>query len=250
MTRLSPNTPKGEVLKHLDSVTNATIGALKTALKETRHQFHSLGTPLNPEKPYDKSYFSHTMRYIAKRALNESGLQARIEEEAEAEYEVGQAANTGIILQIPSVVARLLKCPLDEDLPRPGSESRAEFYEQRQYRLPFPPLEGEITVVEKPEDSNVLHLVYAWDVDPILEKVVLKLVCPNERSGKYQWQHIFTAEEMGGIGSANIPAPTSPLAPPQTPIAAAAAAANTDLDLSPKTEETKKQVNSGAAKRA
>jgi hypothetical protein len=249
MTRLSPNTPKDEVLKLLDSVSNAIVGALKTALKETKRQFHSLGTPLDPEKPYDKSYFSHTMRYIAKRALNESGLQARIEEEAEAGYEVGQAANTGIILQIPSVVARLLKCPLDEDLPRPGSESRAEFYEQRQYRLPFPPLEGEIAV-EEGEDNKVLHLVYAWDVDPTLERAVLKLVCPNERSGKYQWQHIFTAAEMGGVGDTNVPVPTSPLLPLQTLIAAAAAAANTDLDLSPKTEETKERVNPGAAKRA
>ena len=144
MTQFSPKTSKKEVLSHLDPVSKVLVAALNTALVETKRVFHSLGRPLKTDKPSDKSYFSHTMRFVAKRALEESGLQARVEEEQEnSMYQLGQAANTGIVLQLPGIVARVLKSPIDEDLPPAGSESRAEYYEQRQYRILFPPLDGE-----------------------------------------------------------------------------------------------------------
>ncbi len=250
MTLLTPDSPKEDVLSYLDSSSNAIIAALTLALEETKRIFHSLGTPLDPEEPYDKSYFSHTMRYIARRELREHGVQVLIEDEAEAGYQVGQAANTGIVLEIPGVFARVLKSPLDEELPPAGSEARAYFYEQRQYTLPFPPLEGEVSLAseaEEIEDSNALHLVYAWDVNPSLEYVLLKLACPRARSGECHWQHIFPDRKTGGSGGS--PVWTPPTTP--TPIATAAAAANTNLDISPKTnEDDKKQVKPGAAKRA
>ena len=118
----------------------------------------------------------------------------RIEDEAEAGYQVGQAANTGIVLGVHwGIFARVLKSPLDEELPPAGSEARAEFYEQRQYKLPFPPLEGEaqqpIEVEEAADDNKALHLVYAWDVSPGLDRIYLKLACPKARSGECRWQH-------------------------------------------------------------
>jgi len=251
MIAFSPESPKEDVLTHLDSTSKAIVDALKLALTETKQHFHSLGTPLNHEKLFDKSYFSHTMRYIAKRALGERGLQVRIEEEAEAEYQVGQAANTGIVLEVPGIFARVLKSPLDEELPPAGSEARAEFYEQRQYKLPFPPLEGEapqpVEAEAAVEDSKALHLVYAWDVSPGLDRIYLKLACPKARSGECRWQHIFPDSGMLGTGS------VAPVTPPTTPapIAAAASAANTNLDISPKTDEgNKEKVKQGAAKRA
>jgi hypothetical protein len=257
MTRFSPSTPKEDVLSHLDPVSKTLILALNIALVETTRVFHSLGRPLKTDRPSDKSYFSHTMRFVAKRALEESGLQARVEEEQECSfYELGQAANTGIVIQLPGIVARVLKSPIDEDLPPAGSESRAEYYEQRQYRIMFPPLDddaAEVAIVDdesKPE--NAFHLVYAWDISHDLERLYVKLVCPIDRTGKYAWQHIFSVEEMGSTGSTIPYTPSNPPSP--SSLAAAAAAANTDLDLSPKTaatqEEKKEQVKPGVAKRA
>jgi hypothetical protein len=250
MMPLSPESLKDDVLTHLDSTSKAIVDALNLALKETKQHFHSLGTPLDAEKLFDKSYFSHTMRYIAKRALGERGLQVRIEDEAEAGYQIGQAANTGIVLEVPGIFARVLKSPLDEELPPAGSEARAEFYEQKQYKLPFPPLEGEASqparAESETEDSKALHLVYAWDVSPGLDRIFLKLACPKARSGECRWQHIFPDGEMQATGVAS---PVTPVAPP--PIAAAASAANTNLDISPKTDEgNKEKVKQGAAKRA
>ena len=69
MIAFSPESPKEDVLTHLGSTRKAIVDALKLALTETKQHFHSLGTPLDPEKMFDKSYFSHTMRYVAKRAL-------------------------------------------------------------------------------------------------------------------------------------------------------------------------------------
>ena len=251
MTRFSTETPQQDVLAHMDGMSKLIIAALNTAMTETKRQFHALGTPLVSGKPYDKSYFSHTVRYVAKRSLDENGLQTRIEEETEAGYRLGQAANTGIVLEIPNIFARVLKSPLDEDLPPAGSESRADFYEQRQYSIPFPPLAGEAVQEHEADDverDHAFHLVYAWDVSADLARVYLKLVFPNDRRGKHQWQHIFSAAEMGGTGSAATNGPGLPNSP--TLIATTAAAANTDLDLSPREDEQKKQVKSGATKRA
>jgi hypothetical protein len=240
------------------SVSKPVVAALNTALGETKRTFHSLGKPLNPEKPYDKSYFSHTMRFIAKRALDESGLQARIEDEQDDPgYSLGQAANTGIVLRLPGIVARVLKSPIDEDLPPAGSESRASYYEQRQYKILFPPFEGESAEVvdvetTDTEPDNAFHLVYAWDICPDLKKVYLKLVCPIDRTGKYEWQHIFSEEELT-VAVSTVEPSSNPSSAPAS-LAAASAAANTDLDLSTKTasdqDEKKERVKSGVAKRA
>jgi hypothetical protein len=194
------------------------------------------------------------MRYVAKWALNDIGLQARIEEEDEVEYQLGQAANTGIVLQLPGIFARVLKSPLHEDLPPAGSKSRADFYEQRQYSIPFPLLEGEepkATREEEAEIENALHLVYAWDISFDLKTIGLKLVCPNERSGKHRWQHFLPEAQMRSVGDESFDESLVLSAPSTTPIAIAAAAANTDLDLSPRAAtETREQVKPSAAKLA
>jgi hypothetical protein len=187
------------------------------------------------------------MRYIAKRTLAERGLQVRIEDETEAGYQVGQAANTGIILEIPGIYARVLKSPLDEELPPAETDARAEFYEQRQYELPFPPLEGGISwdkeVEAEAKESKLLHLVYAWDVSQDVERIHLKLAFPISRSGECRWQYIFPDDAL------SIPIPTPPTNP--APITAAMSVANTDLDITPKTNEyNREQVKQGAAKRA
>lgn len=251
MMSFSPESSQADVINHLDSTSKAIVDALNLALAETKRHFHSLGTPLDPEKPFDKSYFSHTMRYVTKRTLEERGLQVRIEDESEAGYQIGQAANTGIVLEVPGIFARVLKSPLDEELPPAGSETRADFYEQKQYKLPFPPMDGEVPQAQKAEseteDSKVLHLVYAWDVSPALERIFLKLACPKARSGQCHWQHIFPDSEAQGTGA--VSPSTLPHSP--APIAAAASAANTNLDISPKTDEgNKEKVKQGAAKRA
>ena len=245
MTRFSTQTPKEQVLTHMEPVTLAISDSLGVALRETKRCFHVLGTPLVAEKPCDKSYFSHTMRYVAKRSLDEKGMQTRVEDEAENPYQLGQAPNTGIFLQASGIYARLLKAPLDEDLPRAGSDSRVEFYEQRQYKLPFPDFDGKVDI---PEPDNAFHLVYAWDVDPEFTKVYLKLVCPNHRSGKHEWQHIFPAIDIGKseAGSRDGAAKVGP----QTSIAAMAAQADTDLDLSPRKNDKKEQVKGAVSKRA
>ena len=251
MIPFTPDSPQQDILTYLESTNNAVIDAFKSALSETKQLFHSLGTPLNPGRLYDKSYFSHTMRYIAKRSLEERGLRVRIEEEAEAGFQVGQAANTGIALEIPGIFARVLKSPLDEELRPAGSEARADFYEQRQYRLPFPPLEGEESqtseVDAKAEESKLLNLVYAWDASQDLERIHLKLACPRSRSGECLWQHVFP--DIEGTGS--VPRSISVSPNPATLIATAASLANTNLDISPKTGENNgEQVKQGATKRA
>lgn len=248
MTRFSTQTPKEQVLLRMEPVTQAICGALGTALKETKRSFHGLGTPLLAEKPCDKSFFSHTMRYITRRSLDEQGMQTRVEDDTENPYQLGQAPNTGIFLQAPGIFARLLKAPLDEDLPRAGSDSRIEFYEQRQYKLPFPDFDGKVDII--PEPDNAFHLVYAWDVDPEFTRVYLKLVCPNHRSGKHEWQHIFPAIEIRGSESGSgVDAPQQ--IGSQTSIASMAAQADTDLDLSPRKSDKKEQVKQVAvSKRA
>jgi hypothetical protein len=255
MTLFSPETPKNEVLGYLDSTSCAIIRALKAALIETKRSLHSLGTPIDVSKGYDKSIFSHLMRYVAKRALNDIGLQARIEEDNEVEYQLGQAANTGIILQLPGIYARVIKSPLLEDLPPAGSWSRAKFYEQRQYSIPFPLIESEAAEVKyderEAEIEKALHLVYAWDIGLDLETIGLKLVCPNERSGKHRWQHFFPEAQMKNAEETNVGQDLAIIPASKTPIAIAAAAANTDLDLSPRAEvEITEQVKPDAAKRA
>lgn len=239
MTCFSPQTPVEEVLQHMQLVTTAITESLATALKETKRCFHALGTPLRSDKPCDKSYFSHTMRYVTKRGLDEKGLQVHVEEDIEHPYQLGQAPNTGIFLQAPGIYARLLKAPLNEDLPRAGSDSRIEFYEQRQYQLPFPDAEGR---VEESEPNNAFHLVYAWDVDPEFTKVYLKLVCPNHRSGKHQWQYVFPSIEIGeDVFVAEQPGSS---------LAAMAAAADTDLQLSLRKTEKEQVVQGAVSKRA
>jgi hypothetical protein len=246
MTPFTPDSPRETVLKHMESTSQAITDALHLALEETKRQFHSLGTPLQSGKPYDKSYFSHTMRYVAKRSLEERGLQVRVEDDAETGYQLGQAANTGIVLEQPGIFARVLKSPLDEELPPAGSEARAEFYEQKQYSLPFPPPEGEaIKAASVMEEEKALHLVYAWDVSAGLDRIYLKLACPRARSGECFWQHIFPDSDM--LGSVGAPTTTPPTMPP---IAAAASVANTDLDISPKTDNNQEQEKRSAAKRA
>jgi hypothetical protein len=245
MSRFSTTTPKDEVLAHMDGISKSVVRALNAALEETKEAWHGLGTPLVAGKPYDKSYFSHTMRYIAKRALDESGLQTRIEEETEVAYRLGQAANTGIVLEIPMIYARVLKSPLDEDLPPAGSESRADFYEQRQYTIQFPPFVGEavVAVTEESEPEKAFHLVYAWDISADLKRVFLKLVCPKDRSGKHEWQHVFPSGAEGSGAVAQLvsnPPPNTPI-----PLAAAAAVANTDLEITPR-EDDQKQVKRNA----
>lgn len=239
MTRFSTITPKDEVLQHMEPVTLAICEALRDALKETKRCFHALGTPLISDKPCDKSYFSHTMRYVTRRGLDEKGMQTRVEEEVENSYQLGQAPNTGIFLQAPGIYARLLKAPLNEDLPRAGSDSRIEFYEQRQFKLPFPDFDEK---VDLPEPDNAFHLVYAWDVDPELTRVYLKLVCPNHRNGKHEWQQVFPAIELdkSDHGTSAVAQHT------QASIAAMAAQADTDLDLSPRKNEKQEQVKQGA----
>ena len=186
------------------------------------------------------------MRYVTRRSLDEQGMQTRVEDETENPYQLGQAPNTGIFLQAPGIYARLLKAPLDEDLPRAGSDSRIEFYEQRQYKLPFPDFDRN---VDTPEPDNAFHLVYAWDVDPEFTRVYLKLVCPNHRSGKHEWQHIFPAIEIRGSESGT--GVGAPPVGPQTSIATMAAQADTDLDLSLRKDGKKEQVKQGAvSKRA
>jgi hypothetical protein len=138
--------------------------------------------------------------------------------------------------------------------PPAGSKSRAEFYEQRQYSIPFPLLEGEepkATREEEAEIENALHLVYAWDISFDLKTIGLKLVCPNERSGKHRWQHFFPEAQMRSVGDESFDESLVLSAPSTAPIAIAAAAANTDLDLSPRAAtETREQVKPSAAKLA
>jgi hypothetical protein len=223
MSLFTTNSPKSEILQHLDPVTKKIRSAMEAALIEACRLHHQHGWPLEAGKKYDRQYFSYTVRMIAKRNLADFGVEAEIENEP-PDFKVESVSLGGLVLRKPGFNIRILRPDANLDLPRAASESRAEFYEQKQISFAF---------VEEEPPSEELNIVYLWDVNHDFTKLSWQVALPMNRFGECYWK-VSLDEPAEGTGAVAKGGDSTP--PSRPPLAAVAALANSDLDYKPKTE--------------
>jgi hypothetical protein len=233
MSQFTTSSSKEEILAYLQPVSRKIRDAMDRALPEARQAHHTLGLPLEAGRPYDPHYFAYTMRVIAKRNLQEFGVEAEIEnDESAVNVQVESAALGGLLLRVPGFVIRVLKPDTNLDLPKPASESRALFYDQ-QLTLPFP------DVQEASDDRpKEIGIVYLWDASYDFTRLTWQIAMPMNRNGDCFWK-VFLDEEISDFG----PSITGSVSTPQTrpPLASIAALVNSDLDYSPRTSENEER---------
>jgi hypothetical protein len=237
MTQFKPNSPKNMILGHLDGVSKKVRASMDEALSETRKLHHAHGLPLEPGKAYDRQYFAYTMRMIAKRNLADCGVEAEIENEV-PDFKIESVSLGGLILRKPGFVIRILRPDANLDLPRAASESRAQFYEQKQTSFAF---------AEEELSSEELNIVYLWDVNHDFTKLSWQIALPKDRFGACHWK--VTLDEAADASGA--PAKGGDSTPPsRPPLAAVAELANSDLNYTPKTAVKKEKTEARRSKDA
>lgn len=237
MTRFKTTSPKQKILDHLEGVTKKVRASMEAALPETRKLHHAHGLPLQSGKPYDRQYFAYTMRMIAKRNLADCGVEAEIENEV-PDFKIESVSLGGLVLRKPGFVIRILRPDANLELPRAASESRAQFYEQKQTSFDF---------AEELPSCDELNIVYLWDVNHDFTELSWQVALPMNRFGECHWK--VSLDEAADASGA--PAKGGDKTPPsRPPLAAVAALANSDLDYKPKTAVKKEKTEARRSKGA
>jgi hypothetical protein len=137
----------------------------------------------------DESFFSHHVRYLARRRLRIDGV------EAEEECAIEQTANTGICITLPGYLIRVLRDTNSGNLPPAGeSERRKRFFAQQTEQLWLDLGEGVDAGVHEP-----VHIVFLWANNKQKYFTGLHFICPNGETGAPHFTDWLPVPELVGF---------------------------------------------------
>ncbi len=123
--------------------------------------------------PYSPYLFSTNVRCHVKKALKAGGYNAE-DPDDKLPLVVNDISNDGIDLDAGSLHVKMFK---GEDLPKALSDSRKEFYDQKQSRFPF----AEDEYAEAPLRNVVVLWNYAEN------RLTIQLIAPKKQNGLRLW---------------------------------------------------------------